>query len=130
MSVPMKKRHTKNTFMVTCEGTSDFICLEEGSRLYIIPRHALEKFAVDSDDDSIPAEEIFRELYEKESKNGVLLQGLRDREELTQEKFSKKIGVSQSNLSKMEHGKRPVGKKIALRIEKAFGVNHKIFLED
>lgn len=60
---------------------------------------------------------------------GALLKGLRSRENLNQTEFAKKMGVSQVNLSKMEHGKRPIGKQIAKRIEDLFGVNYKYFLE-
>ena len=43
--------------------------------------------------------------------------------------FAKKIKVTQSNLSKMENGKRPIGKMVAQRIAKEFDVNYRYFLE-
>jgi len=72
---------------------------------------------------------LFEKLDKKFTKAGALLKGLRIREDLSQLEFAKKINVSQANLSKMENGKRPIGKIIAKRIEKAFGTNYRYFLE-
>lgn len=72
---------------------------------------------------------IFKHLEKKYTKAGVLLKGLRLREGLTQVAFAKKINVTQANLSNMEHGRRPIGKTIAKRIEKVFGTNYRYFLE-
>lgn len=57
-----------------------------------------------------------------------MLKGVRAREGLTQAEFSQKIDVTQSNLSSMENGRRPIGKVIAKRIEKAFGTDYRYFL--
>ncbi len=58
----------------------------------------------------------------------VALSGLRHRESLTQVEFGEKIGVEQTNISKMEHGKRPVGKTLAKRIAKIFHTDYHLFL--
>jgi len=79
--------------------------------------------------ESTPIEEVFSELEKRYTRAGALLKGTRAREGLTQEQFAKKINVTQANLSKMETGKRPIGKTIAKRIEKIFGVNYRYFLE-
>jgi transcriptional regulator with XRE-family HTH domain len=47
---------------------------------------------------------------------------------LLQAEMAKKINVTQADLSKMESGKRPIGKVIAKRIAKIFGVNYRYFL--
>ena len=57
-----------------------------------------------------------------------MLRGVRVRENLSQIEFAKKIGVTQSDLSKMELGKRPIGKIVAKRIAKMFDVPYRIFL--
>lgn len=56
------------------------------------------------------------------------LRGLRNREGLTQEQLGQAIGVEQSNVSKMERGKRLVGIKIAKRIEEVFNIDYRLFL--
>lgn len=77
----------------------------------------------------VPAEEVFKSLNEQYTKAGALLKGLRARENLNQMEFAKLINVTQANLSKMENGKRPIGKTIAKRLEQVFNVNYKYFLE-
>lgn len=58
----------------------------------------------------------------------VALRGLRHRECLTQIELGKKLGIEQTNISKMEHGKRPIGKILAKRIAKLFHTDYRIFL--
>lgn len=72
---------------------------------------------------------IFADIERKFTKAGVLLKGLRGREGLTQVQFSRKIHVTQANLSNMENGRRPIEKQIARRIEKTFRVNYRYFLD-
>ncbi len=78
---------------------------------------------------SIPTNLVFTKLEKKLSPAGALLKGTRTREALSQVAFAKKINVTQANLSKMENGRRPIGKTIAKRIEATFGVNYRYFLE-
>ena len=132
MSVPMKKRPTKEgpILKITHKGT-----------LYRIPKKVADKYRVAkprvspevkksdlAESDSILADDLFAELDQKFTKPGVLLQGLRHREGLSQIEFANKIYVSQSDLSKMEHGKRPIGKVVAKRIAYQFDVDYRIFL--
>lgn len=77
---------------------------------------------------NISADELFKEIDQKYGKAGVLLRGLRARENLSQVEFAKRINVTQANLSKMENGARLIGKTIAMRIAKVFDVNYKYFL--
>ncbi|MBA3722222.1 MAG: helix-turn-helix transcriptional regulator [Parachlamydiaceae bacterium] len=58
----------------------------------------------------------------------VTLQGLRNREGLTQKKLGEIIGVEQTNISKMEWGKRHIGKQLAMRIAKVFDIDYRLFL--
>ena len=74
------------------------------------------------------SEQLFHDINQKVGKPGALLKGLRYRENLYQKAFSERIGVKQGDLSKMENGKRPIGKQIAQRLEKEFGTDHKLFL--
>ena len=72
---------------------------------------------------------LFADIESQYTKAGVLLKGLRLRENMSQIEFSKKIKVTQANLSNMENGKRPIGKIVAKRIQKVFGTNYRYFLE-
>ncbi len=69
------------------------------------------------------------QLEKKLTKAGALLKGLRTREGLSQIEFAKRIHVTQANLSNMENGRRPIGKNIAKRLEKVFGVDYRYFIE-
>lgn len=70
----------------------------------------------------------FSGLVEKFSETGVTLRGFRLREGWTQTELAEKIDVNQANLSKMEHGKRPIGKQMAKRLASLFGTDYRIFL--
>ena len=106
------------------------IYVHNGSKTYAIPESIADKYLVkQTDNESISAQDLFKDLDTLRTKAGALLKGVRARENINQIEFAKAIDVSQANLSKMEHGKRPIGKQIAKRIEQVFGVNYKYFLE-
>ena len=97
--------------------------------VYSIPKKIAEKYEDKKKiTHGVLSEDIFANIEKKYTKAGVLLKGTRHREGLTQAQMAKKINVTQSDLSKMESGKRPIGKIIAKRIEKLFGVNYRYFL--
>jgi DNA-binding XRE family transcriptional regulator len=97
---------------------------------YNIPKSVAEKYKnkATSVADKILPEDVFANIEKQYTKAGVLLKGVRYREGLTQLEMAKKIHVTQADLSKMENGKRPIGKAIAKRIEKVFSVNYRYFL--
>lgn len=101
------------------------VIIHKGDK-YVIPEYAIEEY---KDEGVVSADEVFAELDAKYSKAGVLLQGIRARDDLTQKQLAEMIEVSQPVLSQMENGKRRVGRKIAKRIEKVFGVHYRSFLE-
>lgn len=76
----------------------------------------------------IPAAEVLKELYGTVGKSGTVLRGLRTREGLTQEQFAQKVNCPQSWISGWETGKRALGKKMALKIAKAFKVDYRVLL--
>lgn len=79
--------------------------------------------------EAIDADDFFQNMDKRYTKAGALLRGTRHREGLSQIEFAKRLGITQGDLSKMENGKRSIGKIIAKRIEKKFGVNYRYFLE-
>lgn len=118
----MKKHHTKS-------GMHYAILHSDNGRVYRIPVDIAKKYEYKS---SAPpkklANELFTTIKQKYTKPGVLLRGTRHREGLTQEQMAKKLNITQADLSKMENGKRPIGKTIARRIEEVFGVDYHYFL--
>lgn len=103
--------------------------LTYGHKTYAIPEKLLKMYLVkEADDSSVPANIVFAKLEKKLTKAGAFLKGLRTREGLSQSAFAKKILVTQSNLSNMENGRRPIGKIVAKRIGKIFDVDYRYFL--
>lgn len=75
-----------------------------------------------------PWREVFEEGIEKYSEIGLMLRGARYKASLTQKELAKQIGVKPHHISEMEHGKRPIGKKMAYRLGKIFDVDYRVFL--
>lgn len=59
---------------------------------------------------------------------GVVLRGLRNRDDLTQAELAKKTGMLQSHISEMENGSRSIGKTIAKKFAQVFKTDYKVFL--
>ena len=79
--------------------------------------------AIAEEPESVPWEEVYPDF------NGsVALRGARKRETLTQKELARLVGVSQTHISEMEHGKRPIGKEMARRLAQALKVNYRVFL--
>ena len=60
----------------------------------------------------------------------VMLRCLRNLENLSQEKFAHALGLDQTNISRMELGRREISFNFAKKIEKTFNVDHRLFLPD
>ncbi len=121
----LTKRHPTRSY----SNRGAILHLIHNGHVYNIPKKVAEKYEDKSKTARrILPEDIFSNIEKQYTKAGVLLRGTRHREGLTQAEMAKKINVTQSDLSKMESGKRPIGKIIAKRIEKIFGVNYRYFL--
>lgn len=80
------------------------------------------------DDTNVTAGDTLIELDEKFGRAGSALQRARARLELTQVELAEKLRISQSDLSKMEHGKRSIGKRMARKLAHALKVDYRVFL--
>lgn len=76
----------------------------------------------------IEPNEIFSDINAKYGKVGALIKAIRLREGMNQLQFAKALKITQGDLSKVENGKRLIGKEIAKRISKKFGVNPNMLL--
>lgn len=79
-------------------------------------------------EEAIPWETVAADRIEKYKKSGLVLRGARLREGVSQKKLSELSGVSQDNISKIEHGKRPVGEKVAKRLGEALHFDYHLLL--
>jgi ribosome-binding protein aMBF1 (putative translation factor) len=71
-------------------------------------------------------EDLISDRIQLYSKSGIALRGARFREGYSQKALAKKCGVSQENLSKMENGKRRIGKKVADKLAVTLKINSKL----
>jgi len=76
----------------------------------------------------ISAEQIIGEICGDLPKWSVMLRRLRNREGLTQAKLGEILDIEQTNISKMECGKRPIGKTIAKKLAEQFHTDYRLFL--
>jgi DNA-binding XRE family transcriptional regulator len=72
--------------------------------------------------------DLFKELLETHSEQGLTLKGLRLRDGYTQAQLGEMIGVPQNNISAMERGNRSIGKNIAKKLSGIFKVRYQDFL--
>jgi len=92
---------------------------EQKEKIYNLLTHLRWKYGVESD-------KVFAAINSKYSKLGAIVRGIRYKENLSQKKFASKIKISQADLSKIENGKRAIGKTIINRIVKQFKINKNI----
>lgn len=93
-------------------------------------KHHIEKNAVSgaNENDAIDWRSAFGDLIEKFSEAGAALRGFRLREGMTQTQLALNIGCEQANISKMEQGKRPIGKSMAKKFAAFFKTDYRVFL--
>ena len=79
-------------------------------------------------DQAIDWRNAFSDLINEFTEVGATIRGFRLREGWTQAELGEKIGVSQANLSKIEHGQRSIGKKLAKKMANVFQTDYRVFL--
>ena len=127
MSAPMKARPTKGVIKV--------VVGERNPQSFLVPKKAAEgviellrPYVSDADTGTVSADEVFAGHYAKYGKAGTVVKGFRSREEMTQQQLAKRLGVTQGDVSAMEHGRRPIGKLMASRLAKVFDTEYRVFL--
>ncbi|PWU19051.1 MAG: XRE family transcriptional regulator [Bdellovibrio sp.] len=108
---------------------------EKRARLFLVPKdraegivRLLQDFEVKGDNAFIPWRDAVNDLIKKYTEAGVALKGARAKTGLSQTELAEKLGVPQSHISDMEHGRRPIGKKMAKRLAVVLHVGYRIFL--
>jgi ribosome-binding protein aMBF1 (putative translation factor) len=76
-----------------------------------------------------PWEKLAADRIKRYTKAGLVLRGARMREGYSQKMLAKRCGISQENLSRMENGKRPIGKKVAEKLAKALHIDSSLLLK-
>ncbi len=121
MSAPMKKPLTE---MVSVGSTRFKVPRETAKAVLVL----LKGSEFDEDKIFMHESKAIQNLDRKFSRAGACLQGARVKEGLSQVVLAEKLKISQSNLSKMELGKRSIGKAMAKRLASILDVDYRLFL--
>jgi ribosome-binding protein aMBF1 (putative translation factor) len=124
MPALMKKPLTRIT--VLGSKVESFLVPEE--KLKVVTQ-MLQKCAV-KHEESVPWRQVFEksESFKKYGEAGTIIRGGRAKEGFTQQELANKLGITQGDLSKMEHSKRPIGKKMAKKLAKVLRIDYRVFL--
>lgn len=112
------------------------ITIRDGTKrkLFLVPSekaNAIEtliKEAPGSENDLIDAGEVFPDLRDPEKRPFIVFRGIRAKTGLTQEEVAERLGITQAEVSKIECGKRPIGKALAKKIEQEFKIDYRRLL--
>ncbi|MGH2612000.1 MAG: helix-turn-helix transcriptional regulator [Rhabdochlamydiaceae bacterium] len=77
---------------------------------------------------SIPWREVFKKELRKYGEAALMLRGSRHKLDLTQKELADALEIPQNHISEMENGKRPIGKRTALKLGKFFKTDYRKFL--
>jgi DNA-binding XRE family transcriptional regulator len=83
-----------------------------------------------SEEGSLDWTVVSKESIEKHGQTGMVLRGARFRENMSQKELASLSGVSQENISRIENGKRRIGKKVAIKLAKPLKIDYKLLVED
>lgn len=76
-----------------------------------------------------PWREAAKDEIKRYTEVGMALRGARYREGLSQKALAKLCVISQDNLSRIEHGKRTIGEKLAKKLAKVLNVDYHFFIQ-
>ena len=88
----------------------------------------LQKYS-DNDDAPVAWNVLAKERLKRHKKAGLVLRGMRYREDMSQKALAVKSRVSQTEISKIENGKRPAGEKVAKRLAAALKIDYRLLTE-
>jgi ribosome-binding protein aMBF1 (putative translation factor) len=127
MSVVAKKHPTEKVTIKVGNHQAEVFYLQKpvaGNLLQLIKSFQPQQ----SEEDWVEFSEVFPELNDPAERIASALRGARYKKEMTQVELAKMLNITQGDLSKMEHGKRPIGKNLAMRLSKILKVDYRIFL--
>ena len=122
MSVPMKRLPTE--IQVNLGGKVLKFTDIPSSKLKPILR-SLEGYK----EEGIPWRELAKDRIKAAGgESAYMVKTARQSADMTQAELAKRLKMPQSNISQIETGDRPVGKKLAKRLSKIFDLDYRVFL--
>lgn len=110
---------------------------QKHTEVFILPRDAVDNLLlfikncqprILKDNEALRLEDIKPSLKDSAQRIASILRGARLKKNMTQIKLAEELNITQSDLSKMEHGKRPIGKKLAMRLSQILEIDYRVFL--
>lgn len=77
---------------------------------------------------NIPWRESAKNEIAKYTEIGAMVRAGRFKADLTQKQLADKLEILPHHVSEMEHGKRPVSKKMAHKLGEIFNLDYRVFL--
>lgn len=123
MSVAAKTRHIEIAIRNGAKRKLFLVTEEKANAIETLLREGPSE-----DDELIDASDVFPDLKDPKKLPSITFRGIRAKTGLTQAEVAKRLGITQADVSKIESGKRPIGKALAKRIEKEFKIDYRRFL--
>jgi DNA-binding XRE family transcriptional regulator len=82
----------------------------------------------ENEDDLIDVGEVLSDLNDPTKTPGITFRGIRAKNGLTQQDLADRLSITQAEVSKIEGGKRSIGKALAKKIAKEFRMDYRRFL--
>ena len=79
-------------------------------------------------DELVDIGEVLPNLNDPEKLPAITFRGIRAKTGLTQKEVADRLGITQAEISKIEGGKRAIGKALAKKIQKEFKIDYRRFL--
>lgn len=128
MLAPMKKHPTKAEIHVYGDQAWKFVGPKRKLKLLLTLLPEFEFKSVPAKRSGKPWQKVAQDRIAQYGEPGLALRGARAKMGLSQVALGEKVGVAQNEISKMEHGKRTISKKMALKLAKALSTDYRVFL--
>ncbi len=121
MPVAEKMRHMTEVKIADKKGKAKSFLVSDATAKKIMT-------LVSAEEGSVLYEDAFPRMKDRAKRQASVIRGFRERDGLTQEELAEKIKITQGDLSKVEAGKRRVGRRIAERLAEVFKSDWRVFL--
>jgi len=88
----------------------------------------LKESPEEKENELIDIGDVFPDLNNPEKLPSITFRGIRAKTGLTQKEVAERLDITQAEVSKIEGGKRAIGKALAKKIQKEFKIDYRRFL--